>query len=408
MDDVLALILAGGEGSRLSPLTRDRAKPAVPFGGRYRIIDFVLSNFINSRLMKIKVLTQYKSDSLNRHISRGFRMNSRFGFFVEMVPAQMRTGRDWYKGSADAVYQNLESIESEHPCHICVFGADHIYKMDVAQALRFHKKRGADCTIAAIPFPIEKASSFGVIEVDSDWRMVGFEEKPESPKPMPNDPTRALVSMGNYIFTTDALIEAVHEDARDEGSEHDFGKNIIPRMFAGKKVMVYDYAQNEIPGMDEKELGYWRDVGDIETYWETSMELVSPSPVLDLYNRRWPLLTHTAPAPPAKFVFADEKTRRIGLATDSLVSEGCIISGGHIKRTILSPYVRINSFSRVEESILFDNVEIGRHAMIRRAIIDKNSRISPYTQIGYDLEEDRRRFHVTETGIVVLPKGTVV
>ena len=406
--DTLVMILAGGEGTRLYPLTRDRAKPAVPFGGRYRIIDFVLSSFLNSGFYKIKVLTQYKSDSLNRHLQRGFQLNSMLGFFIEMVPAQMRTGKNWYQGSADAIYQNIHNIVAENPKHVAVFGADHIYKMDPRQMVDFHIKHDADITIAAIPFPIEKSSSFGILHADSNWRGIDFVEKPVNPPSMPNDPSMALVSMGNYIFKTDVLLSAVTEDAADQSSSHDFGKDIIPRLFKDKKVMVYDFNRNTIVGMLERERGYWRDVGNLDSYWEASMDLISPAPSVDIHNRRWPILTNTSPAPPAKFVFADQANQRIGLATDSLVSEGCIISGGHIHRTILSPYCRINSFSRVDESILFDGVDIGRHCMIRRTIIDKDVRIPPYTQIGYDLEEDRKRFQVTEGGIVVIAKGTVL
>ena len=408
VQDTLVMILAGGEGSRLYPLTRDRAKPAVPFGGRYRIIDFVLSNFINSGFYKIKVLTQYKSDSLNKHISRGFRLNAMLGFFVETVPAQMRTGRDWYKGSADAIYQNLDSIIAENPTYVCVFGADHIYKMDVNHMLSYHIETDADCTVAAIPHPIKAASSFGVIEVDDNWRMINFIEKPPHPHPMPGDDSKALISMGNYIFKTSALFNAIQEDSEEVESDHDFGKNIIPMMFPDKRVMVYDYAKNTVPGMDDRERGYWRDVGNLDAYWECSMDLISISPVIDIHNRQWPVLTYARSAPPAKFVFADQKNKRIGLATDSLVSEGSIISGGHINRTILAPNVRINSYSTVEESILFDNVEVGRNCMIRRAIIDKNVRIPSYSQIGYDLEEDRKRFTVSANGIVVVAKGTVI
>ena len=406
--DVLIMILAGGEGSRLYPLTRHRAKPAVPFAGRYRIIDFVLSNFVNSGFYRIKVLTQYKSDSLNRHISRGWRLNAMLGFFVETVPAQMRTGREWFKGSADAIFQNLESITAENPSHVCVFGADHIYKMDVRQMLDYHMRTGADCTIAAIPYPIDKASEFGIVGVNDGWRMVDFEEKPAQPKSMPGDANRTLVSMGNYIFKISTLIEAIRKDASNPESSHDFGKDIIPMLFPTERVMVYDFSRNKVPNMHEREIGYWRDVGNLDTYWECSMDLVSVSPIADIHNRSWPLLTNTMPAPPAKFVFADQKTKRIGLSTDSLVSEGCIISGGHIDKTILSPNVRINSFSRVEESILFDNVDVGRHVMIRKAIIDKNVRIPPYTQIGYDLEEDGKKYTISDGGLVVISKGTVI
>jgi len=405
-NDVLVMILAGGEGSRLAPLTRHRAKPAVPFGGKYRIIDFVLSNFINSGFLKIKVLTQYKSDSLNRHISRGYRLNAMLGFFAETIPAQMRLGKEWYKGSADAIRQNIFNIIDEKPSHVCVFGADHIYKMDVRQMLEYHIEKDADCTIAAIPFPIEKAGSFGIIDVDDNWKMKNFVEKPPEPAPMPGDASKALVSMGNYIFKTEVLLDAVMKDSRDENSDHDFGKNIIPMLFKTHSVFAYDFARNKVPGMQKRERGYWRDVGNLDTYWESSMDLISVTPVMDIYNYNWPIQTNSVPTPPAKFVWADQKTKRRGIATDSLVSEGCIISGGHIHKTVLSPYVRINSFSHVEETVLFDNVDIGRHSMIRKAIIDKGAKIPPYTQIGYDLDEDRKRFTVSEGGVVVIAKGT--
>ncbi|HLV59894.1 MAG TPA: glucose-1-phosphate adenylyltransferase [Fredinandcohnia sp.] len=407
MGRTLALILAGGEGRRLEPLTRDRAKPAVPFGGRYRIIDFVLSNFANSGILKIKVLTQYKSDSLNNHIGRGWRLSSMLGHYVETVPAQMRTGPDWYKGSADAVYQNLNLVTDEEPDHVFVFGADHIYRMDVRQMLQFHREVAADCTVAAIPMPVEQSKDFGVIEVDSTGRMIGFQEKPsrEEAKTIPGDPTRILASMGNYIFTTDALVREIVRDAAREDSEHDFGKSIISRMFEHARVYVYDFAQNSVPGIGPKERGYWRDVGQIDTYFKSNMDLVDVDPVFNLYNDRWPIYTFQHNYPPAKFVFADRDNDRVGMATDSLVSEGCIISGGTVHRCVLSPQVRINSYAHVEESILFERVNIGRHCRIRRAIIDKNVDLPPGTVIGYDPEEDRRRFHVTEEGVVVIPKG---
>ena len=401
------MILAGGEGTRLYPLTKDRAKPAVPFGGRYRIIDFVLSNFVNSEFYKIKVLTQYKSDSLNKHITRGWRLSSKLGYYIEPVPAQMRRGPDWFKGSADAIYQNQNIITDENPDIVMVFGADHIYKMDVQQMLQFHLDKSAECTIAAIPYPIEEASNFGILEVDDDWRVIGFEEKPAKPKHMPGDPSRALVSMGNYIFDVQTLVDEIHRDAQTD-SAHDFGKSIIPQIFRRRRVYSYNFYNNFVPGMSESERGYWRDVGDIDTYWKTSMELVSVSPVLDIHNPHWPIHSHQASSPPAKFVFADEQTKRIGIATDSLVSDGCIISGGHIDRTILSPNVRINSYSQVNESILFEGVNVGRHAMVRRSIIDKHVDIPPGTQIGYDLDLDAKRFFVSPAGIVVVAKGTKI
>ena len=402
----LAMILAGGEGRRLAPLTADRAKPAVPFGGRYRIIDFVLSNFANSDVLRMKVLTQYKSDSLNIHLSRGWRLSSALGQFVEAVPAQQRTGPEWYRGSADAIYQNLNLVTDENPDYVFVFGADHVYRMDTRQMLDFHVEQGADCTVAAIPVPIELASQFGVITADASGRMIDFQEKPAQATPMVGDPSKVLASMGNYLFTTEALVREIVRDAGKE-SAHDFGKSIISEMHKHTKVAVYDFATNSVPGQGPAEVGYWRDVGDLETYYESNMDLVSVDPKLSLYNDRWPLYTAaSASAAPAKFVFNNQLDQRIGSATDSLVSEGCIISGGRIHRCILSPKVRVNSYSEVVDTILFEGVNVGRHAKIKRAIIDKNVDIPPGTTIGYDPAEDRRRFFVSESGLVVVPKGT--
>jgi glucose-1-phosphate adenylyltransferase len=410
MARLLAMVLAGGRGERLDPLTRDRAKPAVPFGGRYRVIDFVLSNFANSGVLQIKVLTQYKSDSLNTHLARAWRLADMLGHYVETVPAQMRTGTDWFKGSADAIYQNLNLITDEDPEFVFVFGADNIYRMDVRQMLKFHREKGADCTVAAIPVPISQSRSFGIIEVDLDGKMIGFVEKPkpEDAKPMPGSKDLCLASMGNYIFTTEALVQEVLRDAGRSESAHDFGKSIITEMFRYEKTYVYDFMTNKIPGQTEKERGYWRDVGTIDTYFQSNMDLIQVDPVFNLYNERWPVYTAVQAHPPAKFVFFDMTHDRVGRATDSLVSEGCIISGGHVHKCILSPAVRINSFSYVEESILFEGVNIGRRARVRRAIIDKNVEIPPGMIIGFNAEEDRRRFHVTESGIVVIPKGTKV
>ncbi len=401
----LAMILAGGEGRRLAPLTNDRAKPAVPFGGRYRIIDFVLSNFANSGVLRMKVLTQYKSDSLNKHISRGWQLSHMLGQFVESVPAQMRTGPEWYKGSADAIYQNLNLVTDEEPDFVFVFGADHVYRMDTRQMLHYHRSKNADCTVAAIPMPIEQGSSFGIITVDEHGRCVDFQEKPKNPKPMPGDPTRCLVSMGNYLFTTESLVKEIVRDAGKE-SAHDFGKSILTEMYRNAKVFVYDFATNKVAGQGPREAGYWRDVGDLETYYEANMDLVEVDPKLSLYNDSWPLFTAPAPStPPAKFVFNNVEDKRVGSATDSLVSEGCIISGGSVTKSVLSTRVRVNSYSEVSESILFEGVNVGRHARIRRAIIDKNVDIPAGMRIGFDPEEDQRRFHVTSSGIVVVPKG---
>lgn len=402
------MILAGGAGTRLEPLTRERAKPAVPFGGRYRIIDFVLSNFANSGIYRMKVLTQYKSDSLNKHLSRAWRMSAFLDHYVETVPAQMRTGMDWYKGSADAIYQNLNIITDEEPDHIFVFGADHIYRMDCRQMLDFHVERKAACTVAAIPVPLHEGREFGIIDVGPDGRMRDFVEKPKNPPPMPGNDKYCLASMGNYLFTTQSLVQEVVRDAAIESSAHDFGKSIISELYKREPVYVYDFATNVIAGQEEKERGYWRDVGNIDTYYQSNMDLVEVNPVFNLYNDRWPIYTQPNNFPPAKFVFADMEHKRVGHAMDSLVSEGCIISGGHVKRSVLSPKVRVNSFSEIEDSLLFENVTIGRRCRIRRAIIDKNVEIPQETTIGYDLEEDRRRFHVTSGGVVVIPKGMKV
>jgi glucose-1-phosphate adenylyltransferase len=405
MPKTLAMVLAGGEGRRLDPLTRERAKPAVPFGGRYRIIDFVLSNFANSGILKMKVLTQYKSDSLNTHVMRAWRLSPMLNQYVDLVPAQMRTGQEWYRGSADAIYQNLNLITDEEPDDVFVFGSDHIYRMDVNQMLDFHKDSGAECTVAAIPMPIEECHQFGIIEVSEAGRMIGFEEKPKNPKHMPGNPKMCLVSMGNYLFRTEALVREIVKDAAREDSPHDFGKSIIATLYKESLVFVYDFARNQVPGQGEKERGYWRDVGTIDTYYQVNMDLVDVDPVFNLYNDRWPIYTMAPSAPPAKFVFNDVANKRVGTATDTLVSEGCIISGGEVHRSVLSPKVRVNSYCTVEQSILFEGVIVGRHCRIKRAIIDKNVEIPPNTVIGHDLEEDKKRFHVTENGIVVIPKG---
>ena len=408
MPNSLAIILAGGQGERLRPLTNERAKPAVPFGGHYRIIDFALSNFINSGRTRIKVLTQFKADSLLRHLKQGWHLPPILGQFIDAVPAQMRTGNSWYKGSADAVFQNLHHIENMQADTVCIFGGDHIYRMDVRQMELFHEEHDADVTVAAIPQPIEVASAYGVITVDNNWRMIDFHEKPAHPKSMPGCPKKALCSMGNYIFKARILNEAVREDAKRDDSEHDFGENIIPSLFKQAKVIVYNFFDNRVSGTTERERAYWRDVGSIDQYWQASMDLVSVSPIFNLYNNRWPIHTARDINPPAKFVFADEESDRIGMATDSLVCDGVIISGGRINRSILSPNVRINSYSQVDESILFDDVNVGRHSKIRRAIIDKEVDIPPHTVIGYDLEKDRSRFTVSTDGIVVIPKRAII
>ena len=406
IDDALVMILAGGEGKRLYPLTKDRAKPAVPFGGRYRIIDFVLNNFINSGFFKIKVLTQYKSDSLNKHITRGWALSPFLNQYVDLAPAQMRTGSDWYRGTADAIYQNVFHITDEDPDYVCIFGGDHIYKMDVSQMLDFHKEKGADLSISAIPIPIEEASEFGIIEVDDDWRLINFVEKPEEkPKSIPGNPDMCLASMGNYIFNKNILLDALNRDEEIQESSHDYGKNVIPMLLRdGKKIYIYNFNDNSFPGMTDRERGYWRDVGSIDAYWQANMDLLAYDPELNLYSQDWPLRTFNYNYPPAKFIWAEGE--RVGMATNSMVSEGCIVSGGGLSRCVLSPKVKVNSYSQVSESILMENVEIGRHSRIKKAIIDKNVIVPPHSRIGFNKEEDEKRgFHVSPNGVTVVPKG---
>lgn len=407
-EDVLVMILAGGEGKRLFPLTRDRAKPAVPFGGRYRIIDFVLNNFVNSGFFKIKVLTQYKSDSLNKHITRGWTLSPFLNQYVDLVPAQMRTGGDWYMGTADAVFQNINQILDADPNYLCVFGGDHVYKMDVSQMLDYHKTKEADLTISAIQVPIKEASEFGIMEVDENWRLIGFDEKPKNPKTIPGNPNMCLASMGNYIFDKNILVDALFKDACQENTKHDFGKNIIPSLLKeGKKIFVYNFNDNTFPGISDSEKGYWRDVGNIDAYWQANMDLLDYCPELNLYSKEWPLRTFNYNYPPAKFIWQEHD--RVGKATNSMVSEGCIISGGSLSRCILSPKVRINSFSQVSESILMENVSIGRHAEIVKAIIDKNVIIPANMKIGLDRDEDEKRgFYVSQDGVTVVPKGAIL
>lgn len=406
IDNALVMILAGGEGKRLYPLTKDRAKPAVPFGGRYRIIDFVLNNFINSGFFKIKVLTQYKSDSLNKHITRGWALSPFLNQYVDLAPAQMRTGSDWYRGTADAIYQNVFHITDENPDYVCIFGGDHIYKMDVSQMLDYHKEKNADLTISAIPIPIEEAHEFGIIEVDDDWKLINFVEKPKTAsKSIPGNPNMCLASMGNYIFNKDSLLNALNQDEEISASNHDFGKNVIPMMLnEGKRIYVYNFNNNSFTGMTDRERGYWMDVGSIDAYWQANMDLLDYDPELNLYSQDWPLRTFNYNYPPAKFIW--EEGERVGMATNSMVSEGCIVSGAGLSRCVLSPKVKVNSFSQISESILMENVEIGRHSRIKKAIIDKNVVVPPHTRIGFNREEDiKRGFHVSPNGVTVVPKG---
>ena len=400
---VLGLIMAGGKGERLYPLTRDRAKPAVPFGGKYRIVDFVLSNFVNSGIRSLYVLTQFKSQSLIEHIRDTWRLGSVLrDQFVSAVPAQMQRGESWYRGTADAVRQNLNLVRQSDPDIVAVFGADHVYRMDVGQMVDFHVERRADVTIAALPVPRAEARGFGIIKVDGDWRVQGFQEKPPRPSPMPGKPAYALASMGNYLFST-AVLDDILEGSRRRLGWMDFGKDILPQVFKKMRVFVYDFNRNIIPGMKKGEQNsYWRDVGTIESYFQATMELKSVSPLLNLYNAHWPILTSDPNAPPVKFVFNDEDRR--GFAVDSIISSGTIVSGGRIFDSVLGRGVFVHSWAEVRDSIIMDVVEIGRHSRIRRAIIDKNVRLPEGTVIGYDAAEDRRRYSVSPTGIVVIPK----
>jgi glucose-1-phosphate adenylyltransferase len=403
--DVLTLILAGGKGTRLEPLTRDRAKPAVPFGGLYRIVDFTLSNCINSDLRKILVLTQYKARSLDRHIAAGWGFLSReLNEYIEVLPPQQRIDEHWYKGTADAIYQNIYTIEKADPRYVLILAGDHIYKMDYSDMIRAHIDRGADLTVGCINVPVRDSVHFGVLQVDADNRILGFQEKPKEASPIPGDPGQILASMGIYVFTARPMYELLCQDATRPESDHDFGKNIIPAMIGAHKVYAFRFRDK-----NRKATPYWRDVGTLDAYYQANMDLIEVDPVLNLYDREWPIRTHQPQLPPPKFVFRDEGSGdlvRRGEAHDSMVCQGCIVSGGHVRRSILSPNVRINSFALVENSILFSTVDVGRHCRIRRAIIDKDVRIPPGTTIGYDLEHDRRRgFTVTEQGVVVIAKA---
>jgi glucose-1-phosphate adenylyltransferase len=401
--NTLVMIMAGGQGSRLYPLTADRAKPAVHFAGKYRIIDFVLNNFINSGFHKIKVLTQFKSDSLNRHIPSAWQLNRSIGQYIDLVPAQMRTDASWYQGTADAIYQNINLILDEKPDLVAVFGGDHIYKMDVNQMIAFHMHKAALCTVSAIPVPIEEATEFGVIQVDEDGRMIGFEEKPTQPKEVPGRPGWALASMGNYVFNSKFLVRELRRDAGNETS-HDFGKDILPNIYKDYPVYVYDFNTNRIRGEGEHNHGFWRDVGTLDSLYETNMDACAVHPKFNLYNHHWPIRTLNWNMAPAKFVFAGDGDGRRGEAIDSVVSEGCILSGGKVTNTVLSPNCRIHGFAEVYDSILFPDVIIQRGAKVKKAIIEKGVVVPENEEIGYDLEKDAKRFMVTETGIVVLTK----
>jgi glucose-1-phosphate adenylyltransferase len=405
--NVFSIVLAGGEGKRLAPLTVDRAKPAVPFGGVYRLIDFALSNLVNAGFRRIVVLTQYKSHSLDRHVSTTWRLSPLLGNYVAPVPAQMRRGPQWFAGSADAIYQNFNLLRDERPDYVIVFGADHIYRMDPRQMVDQHVASGAGVTVAAIRTPIAQADQFGVIETGADGRKISaFREKPKDAVGLADAPDQVYASMGNYVFSTDVLMETVTADAEDPSSKHDLGGNIVPALVEQGRAEVYDFAANDVPGATDRDRGYWRDVGTLDAFFDSHMDLISVSPVFNLYNREWPILTWPEGLPPAKFVFEDEG--RIGHAVDSMVCAGVVVSGATVRRSVVSPGVRLHSYALVEDSVLMHDVEVGREAIVQRAIVDKQVRIEPGARIGCDPEQDRARFTVSDGGVVVVPKGVTV
>jgi len=402
---VVTMVMAGGAGNRLYPLTRDRAKPAVPFGGLYRIIDFTLSNCLNSGLYRLYVLTQYRSFSLHRHLREawGPLFNLTRGEYLEVVPPQQRIVGDWYRGTADAIFQNIDLLEDDRPEHVLLLSGDHIYAMDYGQMIQAHIDSGAQLTIGCLEVPIAEANRLGVLQVNESERVIGFQEKPADPRPVPGDPGTALASMGIYVFSTPDLVRMLSEDARTQ-SDHDFGKNIIPAMVE-REMGVYAHRFRDT---NTGARGYWRDIGTLDSFFESNMELLSPEPPFNLYDPNWPVHTRVGAYPPAKTVHDVEAEGRVGMATQSFMAPGSIVSGGRVKRSILSPRVRVNSYSLVEDSLLFSNVSVGRNAKVRRAIVDKHVVIPPGYEIGYDIEQDRKRFTVTENGIVVVRKGMVL
>jgi glucose-1-phosphate adenylyltransferase len=403
---ILSIVLAGGEGKRLFPLTADRAKPAVPFAGHYRLIDFALSNLANAGYLRMVVLTQYKSHSLGLHLSRTWRLSTLLDMYVTMVPAQMRHGPKWFAGSADAIFQNLNLINDDRPDYVCVFGADHIYRMDPRQMVEAHIASGAGVTVAGIRVPRSQAPSLGVIEPGIGTKIEAFLEKPEDPPGLPDQPECVFASMGNYVFSTKTLVEAVTEDAKDEESNNDIGGDIIPAMVKAGEAHVYDFNTNEVPGATDRDRAYWRDVGTLDSYYDSHRDLVSVYPVFNLYNRKWPILTSVPQMPPAKFVLEDGG--RTGQAFNSLVSAGAIISGATVRNSVLSPGVIVDSHALVEDSVLMHDVVVGEGAIVRRAILDKHVVVPPGARIGLDAEADRRRFTVSPNGVTVLGKGETV
>lgn len=397
---ILGIVLAGGEGKRLWPLTADRAKPAVPFGGSYRLVDFVLSNFVNAGYLRICVLTQYKSHSLDRHITQTWRMSSVLGNYITPVPAQQRLGPRWYTGSADAILQSMNLIYDENPDIVVVFGADHVYRMDPRQMVAQHMESGAEVTVAGIRVPRHEASAFGVIDADADRKVKAFLEKPADPPGLPDSPDETFASMGNYVFSRQALVDILREDAEDETSVHDMGGSIMPAMVDRGTAYVYDFADNEVPGSEDRDRGYWRDVGTLDAYYDSHMDLVAVHPIFNLYNSRWPIFTNHPQLPPAKFVEG-------GLAQESIVGLGAIVSGSTVRHSVISPNVRIQNGAYVEGSVLMDNVQVGPGAVVRRAILDKNVVVPPGAHIGVDLDHDRKRYHVSDGGVVVIGKSEI-
>jgi glucose-1-phosphate adenylyltransferase len=404
---VLGIVLAGGEGKRLMPLTADRAKPAVPFGGMYRMVDFVLSNLVNGGYRKLVVLTQYKSHSLDRHITKTWRLSTLLDNYVTPVPAQQRLGPHWFAGSADAIYQSLNLVDDERPQHVVVFGADHVYRMDPAQMVAQHAASGAAVTVAGIRQPLDTADQFGVIEVAEDGRRISaFREKPTDAQGLPDAPDEIYASMGNYVFSTEALIDAVREDAQEEGSRHDMGGDIIPRLVRAGQAEVYDFRDNEVPGTPEHERGYWRDVGTLDSYYDAHMDLLSVDPAFSLYNPRWPIYSAQDALPPARTVHGS--AGRAGMAMECLLSPGSVVSGSSVSRTILAPGAHVHSWAQVDASVLMQGVQVGRHAVVRNAILDKNVVVPERATVGVDLDRDRELYTVSDGGVVVIGKGQTV